>query len=253
MTSKRNLSAVIITKNEEKNIIRCIKSISFADEIIVFDSESTDKTVKIAKELGAKVIIHPWTGNYSEQRNLADKYASNEWILQIDADEVVSDELKEELINFLASEQTYEVGAIPRKEFFINKWIEYGGWYPQYKIRLYKKGSGYWTGRVHENYKTNKKVFYFKNPILHYSYLTIEIFLDKFNKYSSYDAQEAVVKNEKFSMIKLFFQPIERFIGRYFFKKGYKDGFHGFICAFVIALNYFLRQIKIWEIRNKNN
>lgn len=253
--NKLDLTIIILTKNEEQNIKNSVNSAKFAKEIIVFDSESIDKTIEIAQNLGAKVIIQPWCGSYAEQRNLANNYAAYDWIMQIDADETITEELAKEIADFFDKglDKKYSVARFPLKDIVLGKWVKYGGWYPQYKTRFYKKNSGKWVSTVHERYEYNGERYTFKNPVLHNSYKSIEIFIEKMNKYSSIDAKVEFEKNKKFSYFKLFFQPLERFFGRYIIHKGYKDGLHGFICAFMIALNYFLRHLKLWELCKKND
>lgn len=249
MEEKLELSVIILTKNEEKNIKRALDSVKFAKEVIVFDSESTDNTCGIAKEVGARVIVSPWTGNYAEQRNKANIYATYDWILQIDADEWLSSGLLSEIKEFFLDGKSsiYDKAQFPRKELIFGKWINHGGWYPQYKLRLYRKNLGSWIGRVHERYEAEGRLYTFKNPLYHDSYKNIQTFINKFNHYSTIDAEQAIKNGEKFSFFKMIFQPIERFVGRFIFKAGYKDGFHGFVLAVLIALNYFLRHLKLWE------
>lgn len=250
MHEKIDLTVVILTKNEENVLARCINSVPFAAEVLVVDSGSTDRTCALAQQLGARVINEPWPGNFAEQRNRGDANVQTTWILHLDADEKVSPQMANELIAFYA-ETTHKkitAGRFPRKELIFGKWIEHGGWYPQYKLRLYRKGAGNWVGRVHENYVgLQGEPFTFASPILHDSYRDIHTFIDKFNRYSSIDAEEEVASGRKFSLLRLFFQPIERFLGRYIGHQGYKDGMHGFVLAALIGMNYFMRYLKLWE------
>lgn len=250
-----DLSVVILTKNEENNIEKCIKSAQFAKEILVFDSESTDNTREIAQRLGAKVVIHPWTGSYGEQRNAADKYASCDWILQIDADELITEEFAKEIEDFFKKglDKEYSSGEFPRKEKIFGKYLSYGKLQKELKRRFYRKGTGKWIGSVHEYYECAGKNYVFKNGIIHDSYKSISIFIDKINHWTTIDANQAISEGKKFSLIKLFTQPFERFFSRFIVYKGYKDGFHGFVFALLIALNYFIRQLKIWEMEYKKN
>ncbi len=249
-----DLSVIIITKNEEKNIEKAINSARLAKEILVFDSESTDRTREIAESLGARVLVHPWTGNYSEQRNIAASKATYSWVMFIDADETISEALGKEVYDFFDKNLTddYVACEVPMMDFVIGKFIKHGKWYPGYRVRLYRKDRGKWEGVLHEHVIYNGAKYTFKNPICHDSYKSIEIFIQKMNKYSSIDADFEYSQKNKFSYFKLFFQPLERFFSRYIIHKGYKDGFHGFICAFMIFLNYFFRHLKIWEKNYKN-
>lgn len=250
MHEKTDLTVVILTKNEENVLARCINSVQFAEEVLVVDSGSTDSTCALAQQLGARVISEPWPGNFAEQRNRGDINVQTTWILHLDADEKVSPQLANELVAFFAgtTHEKITAGRFPRKEFIFGKWIDHGGWYPQHKLRLYRKGAGNWVGRVHENYSgLQGEPFTFAGPILHDSYRDIHTFIDKFNRYSSIDAEEEVASGRKFSLLRLFFQPIERFLGRYIGHHGYKDGMHGFVLAALIGMNYFMRHVKIWE------
>jgi glycosyltransferase involved in cell wall biosynthesis len=247
------LSVLILAKNEGDRIRECIESARFAREVVVVDSGSTDGTRDIARGLGARVADAPWPGNFSMQRNRAESFAACEWILQLDADEVVTPGLADELRGFFRSglPATHPCGRMPRKEIIFGKWIRHGGWYPQYKLRLYRKGAGSWTGRVHEKYETAGPVHTFANPIVHDSYRDIAVFVEKFNRYSSIDAEEDFAAGRQFRLHRLLLAPLERFFGRYVRHRGYRDGFHGFALAALIGLNYFLRNLKLWELHRR--
>ncbi len=244
-----DISVVVLTKNEESVIEKCIASAEFAKEVIVLDSGSSDATCEIAQKLGARIFCREFHGNFSEQRNCADKFAECEWIFHLDADETVSSELVSELVLFFASgeNEKYAAANIPRKELIFGKWMEHGGWYPQRKLRLYRKGCGSWVGKVHERVEVTGEVRTFNGPILHDSYSSIQVFVEKFNRYSSIDAEVAYSEGKRFKLGKLLFQPFERFFGRYIIHKGYRDGFHGFAVALLIGMNYFLMNLKLWE------
>jgi len=246
------LSAVIITKNEEKNIGKCLESVAFAGEAVVVDSESVDRTREIAQGAGAVVVIEPWPGGYSVMRNQADRHARGEWILQIDADETISLELAREIADFFASglDRVYAAARMPRKEIVFGKWLRHGK-FTAALLRLYRKDAGAWEGAVHEHFTTDGPVHDFANFIVHDSYESVHVFIEKYNRYSSIDAERAFADGKPFRLYKLFFTPIERFFGRYIVNKGYKDGFHGFVAAALIGMNYFFRYLKLWEKQYK--
>jgi glycosyltransferase involved in cell wall biosynthesis len=228
-----DLSVVILASNEGERIGDCIGSTRFAREVV------------------ARAVEAPWPGNFSTQRNRAEAFAACDWVLQLDADEVVTPELADEIHGFFRSglHATHPCARMPRKEIIFGKWVQHGGWYPQYKLRMYRKGAGSWAGRVHERYETAGPVHTFANPIVHDSYRNITVFVEKFNRYSTIDAEEDFAAGRKFRLHKLFLVPLERFLGRYVRHRGYRDGFHGFALAALIGLNYFLRHLKLWEMR----
>lgn len=247
------LSVVVLAKNEEESIAACLRSAAFAGEAVVVDSGSVDRTQEIARETGARVVVAPWPGDYSVQRNRGDGVATGEWVFQLDADETVSPELAAEIAAFFASglDRTCGAARMPRKEIIFGKWVRHGGWYPQHKLRLYRKGGGVWTGRVHEHYAVRGPIHTFAAPIVHDSYRSVHLFVEKFNRYSSIDADSEFAAGKPFRLWKLLFTPLERFFGRYVRHGGYRDGYHGFAVAALIGLNYFLRYLKLWEKRYK--
>lgn len=248
-TDLLDITVVILAKNEADVIKKSIRSASFARDILVVDSGSSDKTCEIAKELGARVIYNEWPEDFSSQRNFADACTKFEWIFHLDADETLAPEFASELTGFFKSglNKRFYAGRFPRKEFIFGKWIRHGGWYPQYKLRLYKKGAGKWIGKVHEHFESSGDVFTFASAIHHESYKDVHTFIEKFNRYSTLDAKDEFSKKRMFRPFKLLFQPIERFLGRFIIHKGYLDGFHGFAIASLVGLNYFLRHLKLWE------
>lgn len=243
------LSVVVLAKDEEASIASCLRSAAFAGERVVVDSGSADRTREVAGEAGARVVDAPWPGDYSVQRNRADAAAAGPWVFQLDADETVSPELAAEIADFFASgrDRTHAAARMPRKEIVFGKWLRHGGWYPQYKLRFYRKGSGVWTGRVHENFATEGPVHTFSAPIVHDSYRSVHVFIEKFNRYSSMDAEQEFAAGRPFRLWKVFLVPLERFLGRYVRHQGFRDGFRGFAVAALIGLNYFLRYLKLWE------
>lgn len=248
------ITAVILTKNEEKRIENCLASIIWVDEIIILDSYSTDRTLEICKKFTNNIYQRKWPDSFSNQRNYGDNLVNNKWILSIDADEVVTSELKEEIIDRLKKGDKDIYGFnIRRKEFIFGKWIKYGGWSEQYKTRIYRKDKGKWVGKIHEKLILDGKVENLNNYMLHYSYESIPIFIEKFNNYSSIEADSAFKEGKRFSWLKLFFAPIERFFGRFIIHRGFLDGIHGFVIAMLIALNYFLRYLKLWEFYYKRD
>lgn len=254
------LSIAIATRNEEKNIAACISSIKdIADEIIVVDGASEDKTVQIAKDLGATVFKAKNEAMFHKNKQLAIDKCSGDWILQLDADEQVSKELNEEINHTVNQEQRSpdrgEINGywIPRKNFFLGKFLKKGGQYPDFSLRLYRNGMGRLPCKsVHEQAEVKGKKGYLKNPILHYSYPNLSHYLEHFNLYTSIIAQELESEklkiNWKSTFSYLFLKPVNWFIWTYFRHKGFQDGLPGFIFSFFSSLRFPVAYIKYWEI-----
>ena len=167
---KEKMSVVIVTKDEESNISECIKSVSWADEIIVVDSGSKDRTCDVSRELGADVIERKWIG-YADQKNFGIEQAKNNWVMSLDADERISDNLIEILFSIFVKDSIYEGYRFPRKNIFFGKWMKHGDLWPDYQIRLFRKGKAFFNDRhVHESVQVDGEVCELNEPILHYSY-----------------------------------------------------------------------------------
>jgi len=248
------ISITIITKNEEKNIHACLKSVAWADEIIIVDSLSTDSTIEIARQYTDKIFLKAFI-NYRDQRTFADRKASNPWILALDADERITKELKKEILENAIIESKYNAYWIPRLDYMFGKYIKHGGWYPQYHIRLYKRGKAKWIGNVHEKIYTQEKVGYFKNPIMHFSHLKIFYFIEKLNSYTSIEAKELYDKGYKPNLFRLIFWPFIVFVYKYIYKLGFLDGIHGIVLSSSLAYYHFVKYAKTWELwfKKENN
>jgi|UniRef100_A0A7V3RFR5 glycosyltransferase involved in cell wall biosynthesis len=245
------LSVVIITKNEERNIADCLATVEWADEIIIVDSFSTDRTVEIAKKYTDKIFQRQFT-NYSDQKNFGAAQASNPWILSIDADERVSSELKEEICQVITKGSS-DGYLIPCLDYMFGKKIKYGGWYPQYHLRLYKKDKGKWVRAVHEFVTVDGKIEYLKNPLLHFSHLTISNFIQKLDRYTSMEAENLFLQQKKTNIFNIIFLPLIVFIYKYLFCLGFLDGVHGLFLAVSLAYYHFAKHTKLWELWFKNH
>ncbi len=242
------LSAVIITKNEEDNLERCLKSLSFCDEIVVVDSQSSDRTVAIAKKYTDKVYDKEWQG-FEAQRTLALQYTTNDWILSIDADEEVSLDLRNEIVSKLNGDENYTAYTCPRKTIHFKRWIKHGGWYPNRLVRLFKKSQGAWKGdAVHEFWHTTGAVGSLSSDLLHYSFTDLSDQVERNNKYSTLGAKKLVSGNKKFSLSKLLLKPTSKFLETYLLKLGFLDGYPGFIISVSAAYSVFLKWAKLWEL-----
>ena len=237
------LSIIIITKNESKNIAGCINSARFADELIVVDSGSKDNTVDIARKLGAKVYTRVWSG-YGRQKNIAAKLSSGEWIFSLDADERISKQLKHEILAILQSPKFF-CYSVSRKSFFISRFLNYSGGKSDRVKRLFKKGTAYFsTHHVHEHLATDNETGKLKEPILHYSYMTVENILEKINLYSTLGSRDLKKSNIKSSLTIAILHGVWVFSKVYFFRLGFLDGREGFIHAFSKFEHTYYKYVK---------
>lgn len=230
------LSIVIITKNEENFITDAIKSALFANEVIILDSGSIDRTCEIAKELGAKVYQNEWLG-FGLQKNCAVELAKNDWVFVLDSDERITEELKDEIVATL-KEPLLNGYFIARLNNFFGKNIKSCGLYPDYSIRLFNKKYGKFNDvNVHESVQLKSKVGYLKNHMIHLAYESIEEFIQKQNRYSS-------LNHKKKSLIKAIINPYWTFFKLYILKRGFLDGWHGFVISKLYAQYTFWKYIK---------
>lgn len=244
------ISAIIITKNEESNIKRCLDTIKWVDEVIVVDSGSTDDTVEIARKLGAKVFGNQWQG-YGAQKNFAIDKTTNDWILSIDADEEVSPELQKEIKKVIQNPGNYEAFKMPRKLIFQGKFLRWGGCYPNYQIRLFQKGKAKFNlDFVHEKLVVDGKIGLLKGSLLHYSYKDLSDYFDRFNRYTTLDAQKRFSKGKKFYFW-YYIQPLLRFFNMYFLRLGFLDGIKGLTWALLSSFYTYVKFQKLKELQNE--
>ena len=243
------LSVIIITYNEEENIKDCLESVNWSNEIVIVDSFSSDKTVEIARKFTPKVFQNKWT-NFSEQKNLALEKTNNEWVLNIDADERATLELKEEILTILNSEfQSFNGYYIPRRNHYLGKWIRHCGWYPDYKLRLFRKGKGKFNRRlIHESVVVEGRTGYLKSCLNHYSYKNLSDHLSRINKFSSLAAEEMFGDGKRAKVFDLLFRPLIRFVKMYLINRGYLDGIYGLIVSVMGSFYVFAKYLKLWEL-----
>jgi len=251
------ISAIIITFNEEGNIERCLQSLfDVADEIIIVDSGSTDKTEEICKRFATKFVVRKWD-NFSAQKNYANSLASFDYVLSIDADEFLSDELKksilikkEQLTGELHKHNAYNCN---RLTFFYGKPIKHCGWYPDRKIRLFNRHKARWEGVVHEKltFSETSPAELLSGDLLHHTTDNLYTQIEKINKYSDAYAIAAVANNKKANLFKVIFKPKFKFFNVYFLKLGFLDGWNGFLISCLSALDVFLRLSKIRMYQKK--
>lgn len=243
------LSVAMITLNEEKVLERTLLSVQeIADEIVIVDSGSTDKTKDIARKYGAKIIDQKWLG-YGKQRNVAIDNATNDWVLNIDADEEISKELRDKIKSIKKGEIQGNVFEINFTSVCFGKKLKHGGWSNSYHIRLFKKSSGRFNDNmVHEEFITNDKVVVLKEEIYHHSYLTLEDYFVKFNRYTTEGAIDYYKKGKKASCMQIIFNPIYKFIKMYIIRLGFLDGIEGLMIASTSSLYSMVKYFKLREI-----
>lgn len=242
----KKISVVIITRNEEKNLQECLKSVQqLADEILVVDDNSTDKTVEIAGKLKVKVFTHSLSNNFAQQRNFGLEKAKGDWVLFIDADERVSPELAKEIKEKIKSTKLNGF-YLKRLEFFGHKPLKYGET-THHLLRLGRKGKGEWRREVHEFWEIEGNVGQLKNPLLHYSHPTLNEFIEHINFHSTLHAQVLLKEGIKPSFLRLWFNPLAKFIQNYFFRLGFLDGTPGIIAALMMSFHSFLARAKLYQ------
>lgn len=260
--NKVPISVVILAKNEEKRITDCVKSVSgWADEIIVVDDESSDKTTAIAQHLGAKVIIRKMDIE-GRHRNQAYAQAKNEWVLSLDADERPTKELKQEIASVLSSSPKCNAFTIPRRNFIGDYWIRWGGLYPAAQIKLFRKDKFKWEEvEVHPRSFLEGSCGHLKNDLLHYTYKDWQDFLRKLNSQTTLEAikwHKLSLENPKKARYKMnlthtLWRTFDRFIRCFFIKRGYRDGFIGFMSAYFSSLYQIISYAKYRELKRTDN
>ena len=244
------LSVIIITKNEAVNIRACIESVAWADEIIVVDSGSSDATVEICRELGAQVYVHDWPG-FGMQKNRALGYATKDWVFSIDADERVTHELREEIQSAMQRGQA-EGYEIPRLSSFCGRYMHHSGWYPDYVLRLFRRGTGKFSDDlVHERVIVNGPITKLQQLLLHESFRDLEQLLAKINHYSTASAQMLHRKNRTASLKKAVGHALWAFFRSYFLRAGLLDGREGFMLAVSTAEGTYYRYLKLMLLAEK--
>jgi len=246
------ISAVIITFNEEKRLEPALKSLAgLVSEIVVVDSFSNDNTVKLAKKYTNKVFQRKWT-DYTDQKNYANTRTSFPWILSLDADERISPELRKEILEIKKEEPECDGFSIPRQVYYLGKWIRHSGWYPDRKLRLFRKDRARWEGEyVHERLVIEGKIQKLSGSIHHFTYRNISEHLDRINKFSELGAQKLYANGKKCRWHHLVFVPFFRFVKSFFWRAGFLDGYPGFIVSVLNSYSIFLRYAKLREIWKK--
>ena len=249
--SKPSISVTLITLNEEQNIVRALKSVAWADDVVVVDSGSTDRTLELAQAQGARVFKNTWKG-YGQQKNFAQAQARHDWVLNIDADEEVPKALAEEIQKSVSAAEA-QPGAVygffvPRLTWYLGRWIRHGGWYPNYLVRLAHRKHAQWSEpHVHEALCVQGPTQKLTQPLHHYAFESISDQVLTNLKYSRQGHFDLVQKGLKPCLLRLILKPIGKFIETYFIKKGFLDGYPGFIISVNAAHSMFLKYAYFFE------
>ena len=242
------ISVVVLTKNESERISACLDSVKWANEIIVVDDQSSDNTVELAKKYTDKIIVKKMDIE-GRHRNWAYSLAKNLWVLSLDADELVTPQLEKEINETLSSNPSEDGFTIPRKNFIGDYWVRYSGWYPSPQLRLFRKDKfRYEEVQVHPRAFMDGPCGHLKSDLIHYSYKNIEDFLDKLNNQTTRETEKWFKQNKPMRFGRFMRRSIDRFLRTYIGKKGYRDGFFGFVIAFFAASYQFVSYLKYREI-----
>jgi glycosyltransferase involved in cell wall biosynthesis len=243
------LSVIVITKNEERNIVPCLESVSWADDLVVVDAESGDRTVELARRCVARVFVEPWRG-FSAAKTFAALQARNEWVLWLDADERVTPALAEEITRLLTAGAPAADGyRMARRAYFLGKWIRHCGWYPGHVLRLFRKSRARFSDvSVHESLQMDGKVATLEHDLLHFTDHDLGHYFDKYNSYTTLAAEELLRKGRGAGAAALLLRPILAFLKMYVLKRGFLDGMHGFILCALSASYVFTKYAKLWHL-----
>ncbi len=238
------ITATIITLNEERNIKRAIESLRCCDEIVVLDSGSSDRTLELARNLGARVVERQWPG-YAKQKNAAAELASHDWIFSIDADESLSEALEGEIWALKTNGTEFDAYAMPRLAQYCGRWILHSGWYPDRKVRLYDRNKAQWAGDyVHESVVVNGRVGHLDSNLLHFTCDSISEHLRTLDRYTTLAAEEIVARGDAVGLRRLIVDPSWSFFRTYLLKRGFLDGVEGLTLARMAAVYTFLKYAK---------
>lgn len=246
---RKKISAYIITFNEEAKIRDCLESVKWADEIVVLDSFSTDKTVEICREYTDKIIQHEFAG-FGNLRNIAVKHTSHDWILSVDADERVTGELRDEILEKLKNGPDADAYFVPRINYFLGHRVRYCGWYPDYRQPqfFHKEKMQYSDQLVHEGFVLKGGMLsYLKGHIIQYPFLNLDQFFRKMERYSTLRAEDMFREGRRFKIHQIITHPLSMFVKIYILKRGFLDGKVGLIISMLYAYYTFIKYIKLWE------
>ncbi len=244
------VSVVIITRDEEEHVEDCLRSVLWADDIVVVDSESHDRTVAICRKFTRRVYVRPWPG-FAAQKAFALQLARHRWVLSLDADERVSVALREEILSLMHSGPDCDGYFVPRRSAYLGKWIRHCGWYPGYQLRFFRKRAAAVTPvRVHEGFLITGRVGYMKGELLHLSYEDLEEHLDKINRYSTLEAMDRAPRVQA-GWHHFLLHPLSEFLRKFVVLKGALEGTHGLVLATMSAFQKMVLYMKMWQLQHR--
>lgn len=245
------VAAVIITNNEEHNIAACLESVRWADERIVVDACSTDRTAETARSHTDRVFVRPWPG-YGPQKNFAIDQATSDWVLVLDADERVTDPLRDEILGVLPSAHSDTAAyEIPRRNYFYGRWIQGGGLFPDYQVRLFRRSAGrYDDTLLHERLQINGRIARLASPLDHHSMPTVAEHVRKMIRYTTLGAQEKLKVQARITALDVAGNHLVTIVKTYLIRRGYRDGIHGLVVAMFAGMHVFVKYAKAWEALN---
>ncbi len=247
---RKTLTAVVLTRNEASQIRQCLETVRWVDEIVIVDGESTDGTPEICRAFGAKVVSHRFEGDFGQERNIGNDHASGDWVLQLDADDRVTDEFREAAEKILQDNSSYAAYRFRRKNCFLGRWMRYGGW-DHYSLHLFRRGRAFYRGRVHHELIVDGPIGTLEAPIEHLPFQTLEQFWERQNRYTTLEAKELMEKQGFFSQRELRYQTVVRpaklFWKLYIKKQGFREGMIGLIFCGLYSFVHFLKWAKVWE------
>ncbi len=245
-----SLTVTVIARDEERRLARCLGSLSWADElVVVVDDRTRDGTADVARRFSDRVYVRPFEG-YAAQRTWAETQASGDWVLWVDADEAASDGLGEEVLGAIASGR-HTAYRMPRLDLMFGRWIRHGGWYPQYHIRLYRKGTVRWQGDVHERPVVEGTLGTLRSPFLHFAHHSITEWVEKMSRYTTLEAQEMHRHGARSGVLRVTVEPVLYGGYKYFVQRGFLDGMHGLVLAALMGCYRLVRNLKLWDLRRE--
>ncbi|MCL5784305.1 MAG: glycosyltransferase family 2 protein [Patescibacteria group bacterium] len=249
---REKISVVINTLNSEKDIEGAIKSVGWADEVVVCDMHSEDKTVEIAKKLGAKIFFHKRVEFVEPARNFAISKTVNDWILIVDPDEQIPESLGKRLQEIADSMEQINYVRIPRKNIILGRWMKASMWWPDYNIRFFKKGKVVWTDKIHRPPEVLGEGLDLSSleewAIIHNSYYSISQFLERMIRYTKIQSEELIKDGYKFDWKDLIKKPLSEFLGRFFANRGFEDGLHGLVLGLLQSFSFVIVYLRVWEM-----